>query len=87
LVDTDILFRENAAPDTLSAPWTVNTNKNLTISPMFYLNLFLEGQTTSLTNSHYFNITAKSTTTTTSISLDFGWNFLVIFSFPLLCSG
>ncbi|KAH8589031.1 hypothetical protein B0O99DRAFT_692908 [Bisporella sp. PMI_857] len=57
---------QNAAPDTLSTPWTVNTKKNLTVSPMFYFNLFLEGETTSLTNSHYFNITARSTTPTTS---------------------
>jgi len=57
---------QNAAPDTLSAPWTVNTAKNLTVSPMFYLNLFLEGETTSLINSHYFNITAASTTATSS---------------------
>ncbi|KAL9616961.1 MAG: hypothetical protein Q9160_008231 [Pyrenula sp. 1 TL-2023] len=57
---------QNAAPDTLSASWTVNTNKNLTVSPMFYFNLFFEGETGSLTNSHYFNISAKSATTTSS---------------------
>jgi hypothetical protein len=67
-IDTDILFTENAPSDTLSTPWTVNTAKNLTVSPMFYLNLFFEGETTSLTNSHYFNITAASTTSSTSSS-------------------
>jgi hypothetical protein len=33
---------------------------------MFYLNLFLEGEKTALTNSHYFNITSKNSPTTTS---------------------
>ncbi|PMD50118.1 uncharacterized protein K444DRAFT_637543 [Hyaloscypha bicolor E] len=32
----------NASSDALSTPWIVNTQKNLTLSPMFYLNLFLE---------------------------------------------
>lgn len=58
----------NASSDALSTPWIVNTQKNLTLSPMFYLNLFLEGELTALVNSHYFNITAKSTTSTTSSS-------------------
>lgn len=52
----------------------VQTTKNLTFSNMFYLCLFLEGDLSSLANSHYFNITSKyedsvfKTSTTTPVA-------------------
>ncbi|KAJ5345897.1 hypothetical protein N7452_003901 [Penicillium brevicompactum] len=57
-----------------SLDWMVQTTKNLTFSNMFYLCLFLEGDLSSLANSHYFNVTSKSedsdfkTSTTTSVA-------------------
>jgi hypothetical protein len=36
--------------------WLVGTQKNLTVSDLFYLSIFQEGESSSDSNSHYFNI-------------------------------
>ncbi|OBT48160.1 hypothetical protein VE00_01073 [Pseudogymnoascus sp. WSF 3629] len=53
-------FTQNAAGDIGSFSWTVQTNKDLSVSNMFYLCLFVEGESASAANSHYFNITGTA---------------------------
>ncbi|ODM23661.1 hypothetical protein SI65_01250 [Aspergillus cristatus] len=66
---------QNVSGSVTSLDWTVQTTKDLKLSNMFYLCLFVEGDTTSVTNSHYFNITSTdedddhdSTTATKTIT-------------------
>ncbi|CAG8977989.1 hypothetical protein HYALB_00001871 [Hymenoscyphus albidus] len=44
------------APNTTSFTWTVQTRKSLEESPIFYMNLFVQGETSGRANSHAFNI-------------------------------
>ncbi|CAG8955898.1 hypothetical protein HYFRA_00008750 [Hymenoscyphus fraxineus] len=44
------------APNTTSFTWTVQTKKSLEESPIFYMNLFVQGETSGRANSHAFNI-------------------------------
>ncbi|KAK3941772.1 hypothetical protein QBC46DRAFT_381942 [Diplogelasinospora grovesii] len=48
--------------------WIVITTKNLTLSPVFFLSIFEEGNTTGDSNSHYFNITTGVTGQTSPTS-------------------
>jgi hypothetical protein len=59
-------FTENISPSVTSLAWTVQTTKNLTVSNMFFLSIFLEGDTTSEANSYYFNITSQDEASPTS---------------------
>ncbi|OBT57586.1 hypothetical protein VE04_02810 [Pseudogymnoascus sp. 24MN13] len=51
---------QNVPGDVGSFSWTVQTNKDLSVSNMFYLCLFVEGESASAANSHYFNITGTA---------------------------
>lgn len=61
-------LQENISWSVTSLSWTVQTTKNLTFSPMFYLCLFIYGETTSEANSHFFNISNPDASSTTSSS-------------------
>ncbi|KAH8811232.1 hypothetical protein F5884DRAFT_268164 [Xylogone sp. PMI_703] len=52
---------ERLDPNVTSFSWTVATNKDLKFSNMFYMCLFISGQSSSSANSHYFNITSPNT--------------------------
>ncbi|KAF8849079.1 hypothetical protein BDZ45DRAFT_697860 [Acephala macrosclerotiorum] len=51
---------QNVSGSITSLAWTVQTTKDLAISNMFYLCMFLVGASASEANSHYFNITSKN---------------------------
>lgn len=67
MADTSV--SENVV-NTTSYDWTVAVSENLPAtlseSNLFYLSIFQEGKTSSDSNSHYFNITDKSTSTSSS---------------------
>lgn len=50
---------DDISPSVLTLAWTVQTTKDLTLSSMFSLFLFLEGATSPEANTYYFNITNK----------------------------
>ncbi|KAK2753843.1 hypothetical protein FQN55_000207 [Onygenales sp. PD_40] len=63
---------KNTKSETVSTEWTVRTTKDLKVSNLFFLSIFLEGETGAQSNSHYFNISVPKSdadaTTTTSVS-------------------
>ncbi len=60
-----LTLAENALNAT-SFLWIVATTKNLSVSNMFILSVFQEGNTVADANSHYFNISQDSTQTGTT---------------------
>jgi len=62
----------NVAALATSYAWTVSTGQNLSASHVFYIQLYIPGQTAPLGDTSFFNITAATTTvsssTTTTLS-------------------
>jgi hypothetical protein len=58
------LFAENVSGLT-SYTWTVATKKNITESPVFFFEFYIDGETSPTAISHYFNLTEPASVTTT----------------------
>jgi hypothetical protein len=48
--------------------WRVGTSKNMTVSNVFMLSMYVEGGTDVMASSHYFNISSKNTEPATTSS-------------------
>jgi hypothetical protein len=59
------LFAESVSGLT-SYTWTVATKKNITESPVFFFEFYVDGETSPTTLSHYFNLTEPASVTTTT---------------------